>query len=100
MKRVIINADDFGLIQGVNEGIIRAYREGVLSSATLMANAPGFEHAVELAGQNKDLGVGVHLNILRGMPLSESRHVESLMTKEGTFCPSVYPYFSADHSIR
>jgi len=90
MKRVIINADDFGLIQGVNEGIIRAYREGVLSSATLMANAPGFEHAVELAGQNKDLGVGVHLNILRGKPLSESRHVASLMTKEGMFCPSVY----------
>lgn len=90
MKKVILNADDFGLIQGINEGIIQAHREGILSSATLMANAPGFEHAVELAGQNTDLGVGVHLNILRGKPLSESRHVESLMTKEGVFCPSVF----------
>ncbi len=90
MKRVIINADDFGLIQGVNEGIIQAHKEGVLSSATLMANAPGFEHAVELARQNENLGVGVHLNILRGKPLSETRNVESLITKEGIFCPSVF----------
>jgi len=90
MKRVIINADDFGLIQGVNEGIIQAHREGVLSSATLMANAPGFEHALELAGQNPDLGVGVHLNILRGKPLSERRHVESLIAEEGLFYPSVF----------
>ena len=93
MKRVIINADDFGLIQGVNEGIIQAHREGVLSSATLMANAPGFEHAVELAGQNPDLGVGVHLNILRGKPLSESRYVGSLITEGGVFCPSVFQLF-------
>lgn len=93
MKRVIINADDFGLVRGVNEGIIQAYREGVLSSATLMANAPGFEHAVELAGQNPDLGVGVHLNILRGKPLSESRHVESLMTDKGVLRTSVFQLY-------
>jgi predicted glycoside hydrolase/deacetylase ChbG (UPF0249 family) len=90
MKRVILNADDFGLVQGVNKGIIQAHREGVLSSASLMANAPGFENAVDLAAQNRGLGVGVHLNILRGRPLSESRHVKSLVTKEGNFCPSVF----------
>jgi len=90
MKKVIINADDFGLIQSVNEGIIQAHREGVLSSASLMANTPGFEHAVKLAGQNKELGVGVHLNILRGKPLSERRHVQSLITTTGIFSPSLF----------
>jgi predicted glycoside hydrolase/deacetylase ChbG (UPF0249 family) len=90
MKRVIINADDFGLSQGVNQGIIRAHREGVLSSASLMANAAGFEQAVEMAAQNRSMGVGVHLNILRGKPLSESRYVESLITKEAVFRPNVF----------
>jgi len=90
MKRVIINADDFGLSQGINQGIVKAHREGVLSSATLMANAPGFEHAVELASQNRGLGVGVHLNILRGTPLSRRNHVASLVSKEGIFCSSLF----------
>jgi len=49
VKQLILNADDFGLTRGVNEGIIRAHREGILTSATLMANAPAFDHAVELA---------------------------------------------------
>ena len=40
MKKLILNADDFGLTRGVNEGIIRAHREGILTSATLMASAP------------------------------------------------------------
>ncbi|MGB6340201.1 MAG: ChbG/HpnK family deacetylase [Candidatus Aminicenantaceae bacterium] len=89
MKKVIINADDFGLVQGVNEGIVKAHQEGVLTSATLMANMPGFDQAVEMAGANPELGVGVHLNILRGQPLSPVKKVDSLLSRELRFIPSV-----------
>ena len=89
MKKVIINADDFGLIQGVNEGIVEAHQEGILTSATLMANMPGFDQAVEMAGANPELGVGVHLNILRGQPLSPAQKVGSLLSRELRFIPSV-----------
>ena len=89
MKKVIINADDFGLAQGVNEGIIKAHQEGVLTSATLMANMPGFDQAVEIARANPELGVGVHLNILSGWPLSPTQKVGSLLSRELRFIPSV-----------
>jgi predicted glycoside hydrolase/deacetylase ChbG (UPF0249 family) len=65
MIRAIINADDFGLSRGINDGIITAHQNGILTSATLMANMPGFDHAVGLAQNNPKLGVGIHLNIVR-----------------------------------
>jgi hopanoid biosynthesis associated protein HpnK len=85
MKKVIINADDFGLCPGVNEGIIEAHQKGVLSSATLMANMPGFEQAVDLAKANPKLGVGAHLNLVRGRPLSPPDRVQSLAAPDGRF---------------
>lgn len=90
MKRLIINADDLGLSQSVNRGIERAYREGVLSSATLMANMPGFEGGVEVALNNPGLGVGVHLNIIRGLPLSEPDTVFPLLAEGGKFIDRIF----------
>jgi hopanoid biosynthesis associated protein HpnK len=84
-KRLIVNADDFGLSRGINEGIILAHQKGILTSATLMANMPGFIQAVMLAEQNPRLGVGVHLNILRGAPVSSSERVPSLVGPGGRF---------------
>jgi predicted glycoside hydrolase/deacetylase ChbG (UPF0249 family) len=89
MKKVIINADDFGMSQGVNEGIVKAHQEGILTSTTLMANMPEFDQAVKMASINSELGVGVHLNILRGQPLSPSQKVGSLLSRELRFIPSV-----------
>lgn len=94
IKRVIINADDFGLCEGVNSGIIKAFREGILTSASLMTNTPGFEQAVELARANPSLGVGVHLNLVRGLPLVEPKEIPALVKKNGYFYGSVYPVFS------
>jgi hopanoid biosynthesis associated protein HpnK len=88
MKRIIINADDFGLCSCVNEGIVRAHREGVLSSATIMANMPGFAEAVALARDNPALGVGVHLNLLRGLPLSDPSKIAPLLGPDGRFLVS------------
>jgi len=93
MKKVIVNADDFGLTQGVNEGIVKAYQEGILTSATLMANMPGFDQAVELAGTHPELGVGLHLNILRGHPLSPAQTVGSLLSKGPSFYSVMFQTF-------
>ncbi|MBM3293353.1 MAG: ChbG/HpnK family deacetylase [Candidatus Aminicenantes bacterium] len=85
MKKAIVNADDFGLCRPVNEGIVRAHREGILTSATLMTNTPGFEEAVVLAGENSRLGVGVHLNLVRGRPLSKPEDLPGLVGPDGKF---------------
>lgn len=61
MQSLIVNADDFGLTRGVNEGIVRAHHDGIVTSTTIMADAPAFEHAVELARAAPSLDVGVHL---------------------------------------
>ncbi len=61
MKYLIPNADDFGYTRDVNEGIIHAHREGILTATTLMATGAAFDHAVALARQNPGLDVGVHL---------------------------------------
>lgn len=66
MKRLIVNADDFGFTCGVNDGIVRAFKEGILTSTTLMANGDAFTHAVELAKANPELGVGCHLAAVGG----------------------------------
>jgi hopanoid biosynthesis associated protein HpnK len=65
-RRLIINADDFGRSHSINQAVIRAHREGVLTSASLMVNEAGFDEAVELARANPPLGVGLHLTLLCG----------------------------------
>lgn len=66
MKRLIVNADDFGFTRGTNEGIVRAFKKGIVNSTTLMANSEAFEHAVALAKENPELGVGCHLTAVGG----------------------------------
>ncbi len=85
MKRLIVNADDFGLCASVNRGILEAHRNGIVTSATLLANAPGFQDAVALARETPTLGVGVHLNLTRGRPLSPPAEVPSLVRQDGAF---------------
>lgn len=69
MKRLIINADDFGFTSDVNAGIGQAHREGVLTSTTLMANGSAFDDAVRLAGETPSLDVGCHLVLVQGTSL-------------------------------
>jgi predicted glycoside hydrolase/deacetylase ChbG (UPF0249 family) len=61
LKFLITNADDFGYTRDVNEGIIHAHRQGILTATTLMATGAAFDHAVALARENPTLDVGVHL---------------------------------------
>jgi hopanoid biosynthesis associated protein HpnK len=81
--QLILNADDFGLTRGVNEGIVRAHRDGILTSATLMANGDAFDHAVQLARATPSLGVGCHLVLIGGKPVADPHRVPSLVDSEG-----------------
>ena len=77
--------DDFGLTAGINEGIIRCAREGVVTSASIMANMPAFENAVAMAQQCPGLATGMHLNLVKGKPLLPAGEVPSLVNNEGFF---------------
>lgn len=71
MKRLIVNADDFGWSEAVTSGILRAHRDGLVTSTTLMANLPGAEAALERARREAPgLGIGLHLNLTEGRPLT------------------------------
>jgi predicted glycoside hydrolase/deacetylase ChbG (UPF0249 family) len=66
-----VNADDFGLSPGVNDGILEAHAAGVVSSVSMLVNAPGWEHAVAaLRGTASTLGAGLHLNLTAGDPVT------------------------------
>lgn len=80
---LIINADDFGYSRAINQGIIDTYRNGVLRSATIMSNMPGFEDAVRLAKQFPNLGVGVHLTLTCYKPVNDT--VKTLVKEDGFF---------------
>ncbi|MGH9619030.1 MAG: carbohydrate deacetylase [Bryobacteraceae bacterium] len=73
MKRLLINADDFGFTSDVNAGIVHAHREGILPSATLMATGDAFEDAVHLARANPSLDIGCHLVLVQGRSLITGR---------------------------
>jgi hypothetical protein len=70
-RKVIVNADDFGLSAKTNRVIVEAFENSVISSTTLMTNMPGFEDACEFAHRHRLLGkIGLHLNLTSGYPLS------------------------------
>lgn len=83
MRRLIINADDFGLTSGVNRGIAEAHQRGIVTSTTLMANARAFDEAAGLArafdAGGGHLSVGCHVVLLDGEPLLPPDRTASLL---------------------
>ena len=69
MRRLIINADDFGLTQGVNRAIVEAHCHGIVTSATLMANGQAFEDASRRASSISRLSIGCHVVLVDGLPV-------------------------------
>ncbi|WP_053220006.1 chitin disaccharide deacetylase [Virgibacillus senegalensis] len=80
---VLVNADDFGLTKGVNDGIIEAHLNGIVSSATMMMNGLAVEEAVQAAKHHPSLKVGVHLVLTWGKALCPDLRL--LVDEEGTF---------------
>lgn len=93
MKKLIVNADDFGLDENINNGIIKGFKEGFITSTSIMPNAPFFNHAVELARDNPKLGIGIHLTLVGGLkPLRKLAEVRTIVDSNGTFY-SDYVFF-------
>ena len=92
MRRLIVNADDFGLHAAVNRGILAAHTEGIVSSTSLMAGGAALDDAVRIAKQCPQLGVGVHLTLVGASPLLPVAEVSSLLDESGAFYGS-YPLF-------
>lgn len=86
MKRLlIVNADDCNLTPGVTEAILDCHDQGILTSTTFMANLPVDPQTVRELKARKDLGVGIHLNVTFGYPVSRALSVRSLLGSEGQF---------------
>ena len=81
---LIINADDFGWTESVNEGIIEAHQNGILTSATLLANSKATDQAIELAKDNPRLGVGVHLSYNLDKPILPAGELSALYHADGS----------------
>src|SRR6266852_4510900 len=78
VRRLVINADDFGLTSGVNRGILESHQQGVVTSSTLMACGARFDEAAALAAQAPTLSVGCHVVLVDGSPLLNETQVSSL----------------------
>jgi chitin disaccharide deacetylase len=87
VRRLIINADDFGLTPGVNRAILEAHTQGVVTSATLMANASAFDHAVQLSRSAPSFDLGCHIVLVDGSPVSPPSEIPTLMDggRQGEF---------------
>jgi hopanoid biosynthesis associated protein HpnK len=85
VRRLIVNADDFGRSPSINAAVIRAHREGILTSASLMVNEIAFDEAVKLAKENPKLGVGLHLTLLVGHAALPPEKIPGLINARGEF---------------
>lgn len=85
MRRLIINADDFGMTSGVNRAIVDAHVAGTVTSATMMANEAATDEAIAIALQTPSLTTGCHVVLVDGRPLSDPDGVASLVSsRNGT----------------
>ena len=106
MKQLIVNADDLGRAPGVNRGIVEAHLNGIVTSTTVMINLPDAPAALELvAAEAPKLGVGLHVNLTKGKPVSPPQSVRSLLDESGEFhhirdWSRLYDHFDPDHIQR
>src|SRR5215471_8707478 len=83
--RLVVNADDFGMSAAISRGIVRAHREGIVTSTSLLGNCADLEAARALLSEAPGLGVGVHLALVEGGPVADPAQVTSLLTPAGRF---------------
>jgi chitin disaccharide deacetylase len=84
LRRLVVNADDFGFTRDVNQGIVEAHRDGILTAATLMATGSAFDDAVRLAKENPSLDVGCHLVLVgeAGFPSTVPRLLRAIALRQ------------------
>ena len=84
MRRLIVNADDFGFTAGINRGIVEAHTRGIVTSSTLMANGRALEDAVRLAKTVPALSVGCHVVLIDGEPVLDAKRLPSLTSRRSS----------------
>ena len=85
-RLLIVNADDFGLTEGVSRAILRAHAGGIVTSTSALAVAPAFRRCAPWLGDAPELGVGVHLAAVgEDPPLLSSREIPTLVDQRGHF---------------
>lgn len=82
---LIVNADDLGLSEKVNVGILRAHNHGIVTAASIMAVGSAYDHAVNLCHSNPSLDVGIHLTLIEEKPLLPTNSISSLVDDKGRF---------------
>ena len=82
MRRLIVNADDFGFTAGVNRAIVEAHTRGIVTSTTLMASGPAFNDAVRLAREAPRLDVGCHLVLIDGEPVLDAVRLPTITSRD------------------
>lgn len=82
MRRLIVNADDFGLTDGVNRAIAEAHTNGIVTSSTLMANGPAFDDAIRLAKNLPELSVGCHVVLIDGEPVLDAVRLSTITSNK------------------
>jgi len=85
LKQLIVNADDLGLTSAVNRGVVRAYKDGIVTSASLLVTGSAFEDAVSLARQNPELDVGLHLALVEERAVLGPDALPTLVDETGRF---------------
>ncbi|PYJ99379.1 MAG: hypothetical protein DME23_09710 [Verrucomicrobia bacterium] len=85
VRRLIVNADDFGRSRSINEAVVRTHREGILTTASLMVNGAASDEAVELARQNPRLGIGLHVSLICGTATLKPAEIPGLVDDDGNF---------------
>ncbi len=81
-KKVIINADDFGISKGVNKAIFELADAGIVTSTSVMSNMPDYEDVVKFKTK---IGISVHFNLTTGRPINDSKKIPTLVDKQGCF---------------
>jgi predicted glycoside hydrolase/deacetylase ChbG (UPF0249 family) len=94
--RLILNADDFGLTCGVNRAVAELHDAGAITSATLMAAGPAFYDAIDIALEHPTLGIGCHIVLTDGTPVSPPESIPTLLGPDRkTFRPDLLSFFTA-----
>lgn len=83
--QLIVNADDFGISESVNNGILSAHQNGILTSTSIMANGLAFDHAVAMAKTAPSLDVGVHITLVEEQSLLDWQSIPSIADSSGKF---------------
>jgi chitin disaccharide deacetylase len=85
LKQLIVNADDLGLTPAVNRGVVRAFQDGIVTSASLLVTGSAFEDAVALVRQNPELDVGLHLALVEERAALGPDVLPTLVDETGKF---------------